>query len=157
MVAVNVYVPSRSPNCLLPLQEALQDQQGGLNQDPFKWLPLHWDLECMRFCVHPLRAESVPYTPLALPYASPACLQRQMFWGPIFLVQDPQAGQPYVGLRVLTSWIKPLQLWLSSCLWVTFQLCDHTVSPPLLPVMLWFFLCIFSCERSFLLVFRLFS
>ena len=47
------------PSCLLLLQEALQDQQMGLTQASFKLLPLHWDSEHVRFCVCPLRVESL--------------------------------------------------------------------------------------------------
>ena len=47
-----------SPSCFLPLWKALQDQRVGLTQGPFKLLPLRWDLEHVRFCVHPLRVES---------------------------------------------------------------------------------------------------
>ena len=47
-----------SPSCLLPFQEALQDQPVGLTHAPFKLLLLCRDSECVRFCVQPLRAES---------------------------------------------------------------------------------------------------
>ena len=53
----------------------------------------------MRFCAHPLRVESVSYSLLTLQYASPAGLEIQTFWGLIFLVQHPQAGEPNVGLN----------------------------------------------------------
>ena len=42
-----------SPSCLLPLWETLQDQQVGLTQAPFKFLPLFWDSKHMRFCMYP--------------------------------------------------------------------------------------------------------
>ena len=104
-----------------------------------------------------LKAESVTYSPPVLPYASPACLQRQMFWGLFFLMQDLWAGVSDVRLRPLTPWREPLQLWLFSCHLPEYVDFDHTTSPPLLPISLWFLLYIFSCGNSFLLVFRLFS
>ena len=48
-----------SPSYLLPLWEALQDQQVGLTQGPFKLLLLPWALKCVRFCVYPLTVESL--------------------------------------------------------------------------------------------------
>lgn len=62
---------------------------------------------CMSF----LSVESlISYSPLASPYVIPSGLQSQMFWGLIFPVQDPQAGELDVGLRPLTPWGEPLQL-----------------------------------------------
>ena len=60
MAAISIRVPRESPSCLLPLQEALQDQQLGLT------VPLCWDSEQVRFCVCPLRAESLFLTALHL-------------------------------------------------------------------------------------------
>ena len=57
--AAIIYVPRVSSRCLLPLGEALQDQQVGLTQAPFKSLLLPGVLECVRFCVCPLRVESL--------------------------------------------------------------------------------------------------
>ena len=54
-----IYVPTVSFGCLLPLQEALQDLQVGLIQAPFQWLLLPCILERVRFCVCPLRVESL--------------------------------------------------------------------------------------------------
>ena len=59
MVATTVYVPRVSSHCLLSLWKSLQDQQVGLTQDPFKLLLLPWVLEHVRFCVCPLRIESL--------------------------------------------------------------------------------------------------
>ena len=56
---------------------------------------------------------------LALPYASSACPQSQTFWALASLVQDPWTKESSVGLRPLASSEETLQLWLSSCLWVT--------------------------------------
>ena len=62
MVAISVYVPRRSPSCLLPLLESLQDQLVGLTQAFFKLLPVHWDSEPVRFWLCPLspRASGSP-------------------------------------------------------------------------------------------------
>ena len=65
MAAASVYVPRVSSSCLLALWEAFQDQQVGLIQAPFKLLLLPWVLEHVRFCVHPLRVESLLF-PTAL-------------------------------------------------------------------------------------------
>lgn len=40
---------------------------------------------------------------------SPSGLQSQILWGLIFLVPDPWAGEPDVGLRTLTPVGEPLQ------------------------------------------------
>ena len=47
--AANISIPRGCPSYLLSLWEALQDQQVGLTQTPFKLLPLPWDSECVRF------------------------------------------------------------------------------------------------------------
>ena len=57
MAAASVYVPRVSPSCLLPLQEALQDQQVHLTQALFKCLLLPLISEHVKFCVHHLRVE----------------------------------------------------------------------------------------------------
>ena len=61
-----------SPSSLLSLWEALQDQQVGLTQAAFKLLLLLWVLEPVRFCVCPLRMESL--FPPAL------CLPQKLYW-----------------------------------------------------------------------------
>ena len=48
-----------SSSCLLPLWEALQDQQVSLTQAPFELLLFPWVPECVRFCVYPLGVESL--------------------------------------------------------------------------------------------------
>ena len=70
------------------------------------------------FCMCPLRAESVSKSPPALLNTSSTGFQSQTFWGLPFLVQDPQAGEPNVGVRPLAPWVGHLGLWYSSCLWV---------------------------------------
>ena len=79
-----------------------------------------------------------------------------MFCGLVFVVQDPWAREPDVDLD-------PSLLGKNICNCVYPRVCglpaggvglDHR-SPPLLPVS-WFLLYIFSCRKSFLLVFRSF-
>ena len=83
-----------------------------------------------------------------------------LFWGLIFLVQDPQAGQPDVGLRPPHSLGRisaiVIILLFRGCLPRDVGL-NYTASRPLLSVLLWFFLYIFRCGKSLLRVFRLFS
>ena len=62
LASTSVCVPRVTSSCLLPLWETLQDQQVGLTQAPFKLLLQPWVLECVRFCVHPLRMESLSPT-----------------------------------------------------------------------------------------------
>ena len=57
---------------LLPLWEALQDQQLPLTQAPLKLLLQPWVLEHVRFCMPPLRVESISHGSLALPKLSSA-------------------------------------------------------------------------------------
>ena len=64
---------------------------------------------CEILCV-PLKSKvSISPSSLGLPKLSPAGLQSQMLWGLVFLVQDPWAGTPDVGLRPLTLVGEPLQ------------------------------------------------
>ena len=77
--------PQGESSCLLPLWEALQDQQLPLTQAPFKLLLQYWVLEHVRFCMPALRVESITHGSLALPKVSPACLQSQMLWENIFI------------------------------------------------------------------------
>ena len=64
----------------------------GSDSSPFKVLLLHWDVEFVRFCLCPLRLESVSYNPPALLYTSPAGLQSQMFWRFVFWCRSPGLG-----------------------------------------------------------------
>lgn len=66
MFAAYIFVLRMSPSCLLPLQEAHQDQQMGPTQGPFKLLPLCWISECVGFCMCTLRMKSLSYCPLGL-------------------------------------------------------------------------------------------
>lgn len=110
-----------------------------------------------RFCVCSLWSEFASYSHLTPPYASPREIQSQVFWGFIFPEKNPQAGPANVGLRPLTPWGKPLQLGLPSHLWVIHPRgvgLDYSVSLSFLKISLLILLCIFSCGKSFLLVFR---
>ena len=81
-----------------------------LNQVPFNLLLLPWILEYARYCVCPLRVESISRSFLGLLKVSPTVLQSQMFWGLVFLMQDPRAGEPNVELRPLAPLGERLQL-----------------------------------------------
>ena len=102
---------------------------------------------------------SISYSPLALPKLSSTGLQSQCS-------------------EASSSWCRTLRLenpmWVSEPSLLGENLCncnyppvlgsptqsmdlDSTASPPLLPILLWFLLYIFSCRRSFLLVVQSFS
>ena len=65
---------------------------------------------CEILCAPFKNRVSIFHSTLALSRVSPAGLQSQMFWGLIFLVQDPQTGEPNVGFRPFAPWRGPLQL-----------------------------------------------
>ena len=74
-----ICVPIGSFYCLLPLWEALLDQQEGLTQALFKLLPLCCDMDHVRFCISLLQSESLYLTALLLlhtqcPMASEPCI-----------------------------------------------------------------------------------
>ena len=80
--------PGWAPVIFWPLQKALQDQQVVWprllsNYCPCTGIQSMWDFFCMS------RVESLFLQPLALSFASSSSLHSQMFWGLIFLVQDP--------------------------------------------------------------------
>ena len=91
MTVTSIYVPRVRSSCLLPLWEALQDQQVGLTQASFKLLILPWVSEHVRLCGHCLRVESTSHSPLALLKVSLTGLQSQTLWGLVFPVQDEEA------------------------------------------------------------------
>ena len=71
MAATNISVPRGSHSCFLILLEALQDQQFGLTQAPFKIQALYWILE-HEILWGPFKSGVfVSHSPLGLPYASP--------------------------------------------------------------------------------------
>ena len=110
-----------SSSHLLPLREALQDQQVCLAQAPFKLLLLPWGPGVREvLCASFKSGVCVSHSPLALLEVSLGGLQSQTFWGLVFPGQDPQAGEPDVGLGPLTPRGEPLQLSFSSCLWVAY-------------------------------------
>lgn len=81
------------------MQETLQEQKVGLTQAPLSLLPLLWVLEYVRFFFVLFETEiSIFLSPLILLKVSPSGLQ---LWGLVFLVQDPQAGRPSMGLKPL--------------------------------------------------------
>ena len=71
MATASVYVPRVSCSCFLPLQEALQDQQVGLTQAPFKLLLLPWVLKLEIFCVYLLRGDLYLSQPFGSPQSKP--------------------------------------------------------------------------------------
>ena len=79
MVATSISVPRRFPSCLLPVWEALQDQQLGPTQVPFKLVPLCWDLERMFLCMSFKSRISVSYSLPALLNVSSVGSQSQTF------------------------------------------------------------------------------
>lgn len=142
-------VPPLSP-------EALQDHQVGLTQSPFKLLPLHWDLECVRFCLHLWRVESLFPTALYLSYMSvPLAFKARHSWG-----SPPDAPHwgAWCGPWTLALWGEPLPSdYPPTCGSPPGVVgLDCTTSSPLLSVSLWFLLSIFRCGKS-LLIFRSFS
>ena len=58
--------------------------------------------------------------PSGSPYANSTVFQSQVFWGLIFLVQDPGDAEPNVRLRPLSFCGETLQLWLSSFLCIAY-------------------------------------
>ena len=158
MAATSVYIPWGTPSCLLPFQEALQDQLVGLTQAPLKLLPLCWDSECV-ILQSPFKSKaSVSYNPPAVQKASRTGLQSRRSGDCIL-----GAGSPGWGVRCgaqthcflertsIIVFIVPfvgrlLGVWVLTILYCV-----------LLMVSLWLLLYIFSRGKSFLLVFRLFS
>lgn len=144
-----VYVPRANVSCLL---ETLQDQQMGLIQAFFKLLPLPWILGCQ---ILPFKSGvSVSYSLLTL-LNQPPGLQGQILWGLIFSVQDLWLGSfcpSLLGENLCSCDYPPLWKLPTWSLGL-----DCTVNPPLLRPSFWLPLYVFSCRRSFLLAFRLFS
>ena len=106
-------------------------------------------------CVPFKSGVSVFYSPLALPNISPTGFQSQIFGGLVFSVQDPQAGDPDAGLRLLAPWenlhgcdFPPtcrLPHW--ECGGLTRPHLCSPCSPK--PASLWLLLYLFSCGKSF--------
>ena len=124
-----------------------------LTQAPFKLLPLHWGLEHVKLLI----AESL--FPLALRYVSPVGLKARCSEGLLSWGKTP-------GLGSLMWGSDPLLLGENYAIVIIFPFVgctpggvglDYTMSLPLPLILFWFLLKIFSCGKSFLLVFRSFS
>ena len=156
MTASSIYVPKRSPSCLLLLWEVLQDQQVGLTQATFKWLPIGWVSKPVRFCVCALKSEmSVCCSSLALLNAR--CSKQDVLGDPL-----PGAGPPSLGVWCGTQTPHSLER-ISEILiklpfvghlpvWVLTISCLHLFYPSHCGSLL-----LSLVEKSFLLVFRSFS
>ena len=156
MAAARVCVPRVISSYLFLLWEALQDQQVDLTRTSRTLLLLPWVPEYVRFFMHPFRADLYFPQPSCSPKSKPTSLQRQTFWELIFQVQNPQAGEPDVGLRLIASSFAVVIILVCGLPTQWYGL-DYTASLLLLPVSLGLLLYIFSCRRSFLLAFWSFS
>ena len=144
--------PEWSFSHFLPLQETLQDQQVGLTQAPFRLLLLPWVLENVRFCVCPLRIESVFPTALWSPKSKTHWPSRLNILG------APLPNTGLLGSGAQWGAQTPRSLGRTSAIVITLPfvcqspwdmgLC-YTMTPPLLPDSLWFLLYIFSCSDLF--------
>ena len=67
-----------------------------------------------------------------------------MLWRLVFLEQEPQTGEPNVGLRILTPVEDPLHYNYS-------PVCGYIMNLSLLPISLWVLLYILSYRRSSLI------
>lgn len=142
------------------LWEAFQDQQVSLTQVPFRLLPLHWDSECVRCCVGPLRVESLFPIAFWLSYTK----AQLAFKARNSEVSSSWCGIPGMGSLMWGS--DPLILGENLCNCDSSPVCgspesgvslDYTASLPLLPISLWFLRYSFCCRRFFLIVFQSFS
>ena len=132
-------------------QKALQDQQVGLTQAPFKLLSQFWVLECVRFCVYPLIV-----TFYFLQHS--ASLENKHHWPSkpnILGAHLPSAGPlGWAGqCRAQTPcFLRKTSAIVLIFLFVGCPLGDvYTTFLPLLLISSWCLLYIFSCRRSFLL------
>ena len=53
---------------------------------------------------------TISHSNMALQRESPGCIQSQVFWGLVFLLQDPWAGESNVRFGQLAPWTELLQL-----------------------------------------------
>ena len=138
-----------------------------MTQDPFKLLPLNWVFEHVILCalwdqsLFFLLSFSSPSFSLSLSlllYASPTGLQSQTFWE---LTCLPSEEHP--GWRTQCGAWTPQSLRRASAIVIILLFVghlpmgvdlDYTVSLALLVILWWFLLYIFSCGKSFTLVFR---
>ena len=156
MAATSISTTKGSLSCLLPLWEALQNQQVYLTQDLFKSLPLCLVSDHVRFCMHPLRAMSLFPTSLQLSHMQapmPDILGAKHFyagflgWG-VWCVAWTLHSLGRTSAIIMLSFVGCLLR--AMCL-------DYTISPPLPPLLLWFLIYIFSWGKYFLLGFKSFS
>lgn len=157
MAIASVFVLRLSSSFLLPLQEALQDQQVLLISS-LQSLLLPWDPEQVKFCVWLLRVKfSFSIVPWLSPQMSPIRFQCQTVWGLILLVQET----PRLGSLMWGSDHSHLRENLCSCDHP--PVCDPGVRVLMIPHLCppthhaVVFLSLFSCRNRFLLVFQFFS
>ena len=146
-----VCVPRRVPSCLLIVQKALQDQLVSLTR-LLSNICICTGTQGMWDFLATLRVASVSYRLFTLLFSCPTGLQSQIFWGLIFLIQDLWAGEPDIGLRLLTFFGEnPCSCdYLPICELPTLG-CEaqlYCISIFFL-ASLWFLLYIFSCGKSF--------
>ena len=87
--------------------------------------------QSVRFCVCPFRVEFLFCTALELtPINKPTGLQSQTFWELIFLCRNPGLRIPMCSLNSSFLGGRPMQSWLSFCMWFAYPgVClDHTAS-----------------------------
>ena len=151
MAATGGFVPRGIPVTSYISERLLQDHQVGLTSAPFRLLPLHWVLEHIRVCVHPLRVKSFLQSS-GSSNTSPCGLQSQLFSEVVFPVQDTQTGEPDVGLGPPHSLGRTSEI-VIILLFVNCQPrvigLDDTTSLLLLTILLWFLLYVFSCGNFF--------
>ena len=86
-------------------RSAGRSDSGAYEITAWSWYPRVCEILCA-----PFKSEvSISSNSLGLSKVSPTGLQSQMLWGLIFLVQNPQAGEPDMGLSPLTPLGEPLQ------------------------------------------------
>lgn len=117
MVVARFSIPMGSPSCFLPLLEALWVS---------KWI---WPCSSQDCCLcagrqslwglgHALWEQRVySCSFLVFPNTRLSGFQSQVFWGFVFLVQDPQARELSVGIRPLSLWGGTLRFWYYFHLW----------------------------------------
>ena len=104
--------------------------------------------------------ESVSFSSLVFPNTRLSGFQSQVFWGFVFLVQDPQPRELSVGLRPVSPWGGTLKILIlfSFVVWQLEEVdSDYMASLPLISISLFSLLYVFSCRRFFMLVLMLFS
>ena len=116
LVSTSVFIMVWAPKtvccpCLCPLSESQLHpaSQGGSPKSASGYDPCSFHITasvqgpivCEILCVLFMGGVFISHSPLALLKVSPTGLQRQIFWGLIFLVQDPWVGCPLWGLDTL--------------------------------------------------------